>query len=522
LVSRQMPFIENLSGLSGDTATLSTLLDRSGGATDAAAVNALRDNFATLSAAAAEKLDIAESLQPTNGLRAAVEQLFAQGNGDSGVFAVRLKELDAQREGRELLARTRGVASDLGGEVARQAGVVRQAATAATDRSHAAIEFGTAVMLVIAGSSVLGSVLIVWLYIGRDLLARIAGLRATMLRIAGGDLSAAVTGHDRGDEIGQMAQALLVFRSNANEARTLHEASDQAHANNVRRHEAMDRLTKEFGSSAESVMANLTRSATEMRETAGEMSLAAQRTRTTASETAEGAAASAANMAAVAAASEEMSASIGEISQQVTRATQAAQAAVRRASTTDAKVSGMAELADRIGDVVRLITDIAGRTNLLALNATIEAARAGDAGKGFAVVAGEVKGLATQTAKATEEIAAQVAAIRAATTEAVAAVRDVGAAIAEVEQVANAIAGAVEQQASSTREIASGVQAVSIAAGEAHQSMQELSTIAGQTDLASGKVLGGAEEVGRDAGTLRAEVTRFLDAMAQAGAAIAA
>jgi methyl-accepting chemotaxis protein len=176
----------------------------------------------------------------------------------------------------------------------------------------------------------------------------------------------------------------------------------------------------------------------------------------------------------------------------------------------------MAALADRIGDVVRLITDIAGQTNLLALNATIEAARAGDAGKGFAVVAGEVKGLASQTAKATEEIAAQIAAIRAATAEAVTAVRDVTTAIGSVEQVATAIAAAVEEQASSTREIAAGVQAVTVSAQEANKAMQEVSTIAGQTDLASARVLSGADDVARDADRLRTEVTQFLEAMANA------
>jgi hypothetical protein len=166
--------------------------------------------------------------------------------------------------------------------------------------------------------------------------------------------------------------------------------------------------------------------------------------------------------------------------------TQAVSEAVDRANVTDAKVGGMAAAADRVGDVVKLITDIAGRTNLLALNATIEAARAGAAGKGLAVVAGEVKALATQTAKATDEIATQITAIRATTGEAVAAVRDVSTAIGAVNEVATAIAAAVEEQAAATREIAASVQAVTVATQDDAREIQDVSSISELTDAASG------------------------------------
>ena len=361
-----------------------------------------------------------------------------------------------------------------------------------------------AVLLSIVASTLLGHL------ISRPILA----MTGVMRQLAGGDLATDIPATDRRDEVGQMAQAMVVFKANAQAAHRLQATVEKEYALKARRQAAMDQYTQDFGTSAAGVMANLARSAEAMRATAADMSDAAHRTRDSAVRAADGATTSATNLGAVSAAAEQMSSSINEISQQVDRATHAASAAVERANVTDAKVGGMAAAADRVGDVVKLITDIASRTNLLALNATIEAARAGEAGKGFAVVAGEVKALATQTAKATDEIAAQIGAIRASTGEAVMAVHDVSSAIGEVNEVATAIAAAVEQQAAATREIAASVQTVTAATQDATLAMQEVSSISEQTDGASAKVLAGAADVGRDADTLRGEVTQFLAAMA--------
>ncbi len=353
-----------------------------------------------------------------------------------------------------------------------------------------------------------------WL-ISRDVSASLVRLERAMSTLASGTLSVDIPDTDRRDEVGRMAQAMLVFRRNAETAQQLRMEAERVRRQKEHRQAAIDRHTRDFGTSTSGVMAGLRRFATTMRESANGMSEAAGRTQALAQQTAETASVSGHNLATVTDAAERMSRSTGQISQQMSRATDAVRVTVGRTKLTDSKVGELAKAADRIGDVVRLISAIAGQTNLLALNATIEAARAGEAGKGFAVVASEVKTLAGQTAHATEEIGAQIVAIRAATAEAVEAVRAVGTAIGEVDQVAATIAVAVAQQAEVTGDIVASVQTVAAATQETARAMQDVSAMS-ETAVAMGRdVLDGADEVNRTAETLQNELTQFLTAMAR-------
>jgi methyl-accepting chemotaxis protein len=349
--------------------------------------------------------------------------------------------------------------------------------------------------------------------VGRGITRPLAAATAATSAMAAGDLDVPVPGSGRRDELGLLARALETFRENGLKARRLEAEAQTERAARARRQAAMDRHTQEFGASISVVMSKLSGAAAEMHRAAEEMSQAAEHTRDGTTRTAAGAEVSASNLAAVAAATEELTVSVGEIGRQVIQAADATRAAVGRAKKTDATVRGLSEAAGQVGEVVRLIAGIAGQTNLLALNATIEAARAGEAGKGFAVVACEVKQLAAQTAKATEQISSQVATIQTATSEAVQAVREVGEAIGRMDEIAAAIAAAVEEQGAATREIAASVQTVARQNDETTRSMREVSHVAEGAGGTSRSVLRTATEVAQVSGTLREEVGHFLAAM---------
>ena len=331
--------------------------------------------------------------------------------------------------------------------------------------------------------------------------------------LAGGNLSIDVPGGEQQDEVGALARGLTALRDGSRKAQQLEAEAAATRAARDRRQSTVDRHTTDFAASIGGIMASLGDQAGSMRQAADQMAELVGQSRGSATSTANGSLESSRNLSAVASATDELSASVSEITRQVAGAASAAREAVQRAEATDATVRGLSQAAGQIGEVVQLISRIAGQTNLLALNATIEAARAGDAGKGFAVVASEVKALAAQTARATDQIATQVAAIQGATGLAVEAVREVGESIGRMNEVAAAIAAAVEQQGAATREIASQVSTVAAQTEGAASAMQQVATAAESAGGAADSVLNAAEGVGQVSRTLRAEVDQFLAAV---------
>jgi methyl-accepting chemotaxis protein len=276
------------------------------------------------------------------------------------------------------------------------------------------------------------------------------------------------------------------------------------------------RLADGFDAIVARIATSVSTSASELETAAGALSGTAGRTQQLCTGVAAASEQASANVESVASASEELTASVVEIGRQVQESSTIARAAVAETRETDARIAGLSEAAHRIGDVVKLITAIAEQTNLLALNATIEAARAGAAGRGFAVVAQEVKALAAQTARATEEIGAQIAGMQAATRDSVAAIKTVGSTIDRLAEIAGTIAAAVEQQGAATRDISSSIQQAAQGTGQVTASIHEVNGGAGATGQAAGEVLTSARVLAGEGSRLKREVGSFLTAVRSA------
>jgi len=341
----------------------------------------------------------------------------------------------------------------------------------------------------------------------------ILGITDVMRRLAAGETDVQIPAADRRDEIGAMAVSIVVFRDTAEEvARIEHEREEQKRQAEEARRQALLQLAARLESSVKTVADSVAGAANRVERSARSMAEAAETATGQASTVAAASEETSVSIQTVASAAEELAASIGELGRQAAGSASVAEGAVLEAGATSSKVEHLEAAAGRIGEVVKLISDIASQTNLLALNATIEAARAGDAGKGFAVVASEVKSLAAQTGRATDEITTQVTAIRTATQEVVSAIHGIKVTIAKISEIAGAMTASVDQQGQATQEIARNVQQAATGAGEVSENIIGVTRITGETGRNAGNILGAAGDLVRQSDLLTQSLNEFLAA----------
>ena len=379
-----------------------------------------------------------------------------------------------------------------------------EAATRGSVEMWMLIALGLAVV-VVGGASLL---------IGRSISKALSAMVRAMIRLAGGDFAVAIPSLGRKDEVGEMAGAVEVFKTNMIETERLRaEQSDVEQRQLQLRKADMHKLADAFEGAVGEIVEMVSSAATELEASANTLTTTAERSQELATVVAAASEEASTNVQVVASASEELTTSVNEISRQVQESSRVANEAVDQAQKTNDRVGELSKAAARIGDVVELINTIAGQTNLLALNATIEAARAGEAGRGFAVVASEVKALAEQTAKATGEISQQISGIQAATQDSVSAIKEIGDTIGRMSEISSTIAAAVEEQGTASQEISRNIQHAAEGTSQVSSNITNVQRGASETGSASSQVHSAAKSLSSESKRLKLEVGKFLNSV---------
>lgn len=430
--------------------------------------------------------------------------------GPGGLVELRKSNLQAVSRALTSLSNTQQISVDLSAKVD---GIVDEARMEVQERSDdivTAFFNGKQLLTVIVSLSIAGTLLIAWLYVGRSLGRRLEALTDATKQVSEGNLDAelTVTGND---EITDMGQALLVFKDSLRQAREadINAAKHREQAALDRKAE-LDQMANDFDTGVGGVVRAVSSAASDLKNASGTMTSAATETNNLSTTAASALNEAASNVESVTEAAGLLSKSIENISHQVAQSSEIAARAVNDAVETDEKMRGLAQAAEKIGEIVSLITDIADQTNLLALNATIEAARAGEAGKGFAVVASEVKNLATQTARATDEISRQISGIQESTLDSVEAIQKISKTVSDIDAIAKAISDAVEEQGAVTQEIAQNVNQAASSTAVVTANIKSVTQAAGESGVAAGNIQESAIDLAQQSEILQKEMNKFL------------